>query len=190
MTNRGIGFTRWIEGQAQGVRQLAELAPSARLDPWAFAEALDVLVRFPADIPGLDPGDLEHLSSMDDRRWSGASAVLPNGVLAVLLNPLHSPARNSVTIMEEICHVYLGHKPSLSSSTADRLVIRDFRPSDEKQAYAVAAAAILPAPRLELLLSRGVGIQELAAGEGVSQPLVNYRLNVTGLRSRLRRSAV
>ncbi len=175
------GFTRWLEGNAQGMRQLVGLGPSERLVPREFAEALYYTIVFPADIEGLSPGDLVQLTQVDSRGWSGSSAILPNGQPVVLLNPTDSVTRNNITIMEELAHDYLGHRPSLSSAGTANVRQRDFSKSNEKQAYALGAAAVLPYRRLENLVQRRMQVSEIADVEELSRSVVTYRLNVSGL---------
>jgi Zn-dependent peptidase ImmA (M78 family) len=119
---------------------------------------------------------------VDPEGWSGASAILPDGRLAVILNPQDTFTRQNITLMEEIVHEYLGHRPSLKADGNSGLALREFNRSCEKQAYAVAAAAILPASRLELLAREGLTVADIAARDEVSPQLVSYRINVAGVR--------
>ena len=176
-----IGFARWVEGNGLGIRQLAGLNRLERLRPRAVAEKLSIVVCFPEDIEGLSSGSLAQLEAVDPAGWSGASATLPNGRLAVILNPRDSVTRHNITLMEEISHDYLGHRPSLVTHGPGGLALRNFNRSCEKQAYGVAAAAILPIGRLELLMRKGLSVADIAAHDEVSPRLVNYRVNVTGV---------
>ena len=48
-------------------------------------------------------------------------------------------SRQDITLMENIAHEYLGHKPSLRRDGTTGLMLREFSKSPEKQAYGVAA---------------------------------------------------
>lgn len=178
-----IGFARWVEGNGLGIRQLVGLNRVQRLRPHDVAEKLSIVVCFPQDIDGLASDSLAQLEVVDPAGWSGASAILPNSRLAVILNRCDSVTRHNITLMEEISHDYLGHRPSLATKGPGGLALRNFKRSCEKQAYAVAAAAILPVGRLELLTRRGLSVAEIAAQDEVSPQLVSYRINVTGVRA-------
>ena len=103
----------------------------------------------------------------------------------VILNPNHGPARTKATLMEEICHVFLAHQPNrLSVVTKDekgKVMNRDYRRTDEEEAYGVGAAALVPYAALKRLLLQGKGVRDIAAHFRVSRELVEYRLKVTHL---------
>ena len=86
----------------------------------------------------------EHLLGSASEKWSGGACTLPNGMKLVILNPTHGRSRTNATLMEEICHVFLGHQPNrLSIVTKDergKVMNRDYRKADEEEAYAVGAA--------------------------------------------------
>ena len=50
--------------------------------------------------------------------------------------------------MEEICHVFLGHKPNrlavIAHDERGKTLARDYRKLDEEAAYATGAAALVP----------------------------------------------
>jgi Zn-dependent peptidase ImmA (M78 family) len=103
----------------------------------------------------------------------------------VILNPNHGPARTKATLMEEICHVFLGHQPNrLSIVTKDergKVMNRDYRKADEEEAYGVGAAALVPYASLKRLLLQGKTTREIAGHFRVSRELVEYRMKVTHL---------
>jgi hypothetical protein len=78
-------------------------------------------------------------------KWSGGACTLPNGMKLVILNPNHGRARTNATLMEEICHVFLGHQPNrLSVVTKDergKVMNRDYRKADEEAAYGVGRSS-------------------------------------------------
>jgi hypothetical protein len=87
--------------------------------------------------------------------------------------------------MEEICHVFLGHQPNrLSIVTKDargKVMSRDYRKTDEEEAYATGAAALVPYAPLKRLLHEGKRAGDIAKHFHVSAELVEYRLKVTHL---------
>lgn len=175
------GFTRWLEGNAQGMRQLTGMGATERLVPRLFAKALGYTIVFPAEVQGLSSSDLRQLTHVDASGWSGSSAVLPNGHPVVLLNPTDTVTRNNITIMEELAHDYLGHRPSLSGGGKGHMKRRDFSGSQERQAYALGAATALPSRRLEVLVRGRLKAHDIARVEELSMKVVLYRLNVSGI---------
>jgi hypothetical protein len=85
--------------------------------------------------------------------------------------------------MEEVCHVFLGHTPNRIDvpSQGAQVSFRDYNQSDEEEAYAVGAAALVPYYVLRLALVHNWTIEEVAKRYGVSRHLVEYRLKVSKL---------
>ena len=149
-------------------------------------------------IEGLSAESRAHLLGAAADEWSGGacSRPLPNGWRLVILNPAHGLQRNRATLMEEVAHVFLGHKPNrLAAITGDdgsdkspnakqlrgRRLARDYNQTDEEAAYAIGAAALVPYTALRRLMLSGKSSREIARHFEVSRELVEYRLKVTRL---------
>jgi hypothetical protein len=172
---------RLYETKALRIRQFAGAGPFARLDPRELAARVGLRLIDIQELMALPSQVREQLLQIDSKSWSGSvTPVLPDGSRLVVLNPTHSETRRSATLMEEICHVLLGHK-------ADRLGIteesktRDYNSRKESEAYGVGAAALLPFHVLVRCQRSGVGVREIASHYGVSPALVKYRLRIVGL---------
>src|SRR3712207_1410979 len=139
------------------------------------------------EIKGLSEETREHLLGVGVNDWSGgtSSRALPNGWRLIILNPKHGKARNNATLMEEVCHVFLGHRANRLSIVAQnkqgKTVARDYNEADEEAAYAVGAAALVPYAGLRKLLTRNRSSIEMARHFNVSRELVEYRLKVCRL---------
>ncbi|HEY0430277.1 MAG TPA: hypothetical protein VGC61_00630, partial [Pyrinomonadaceae bacterium] len=105
---------RQFELNAQGFRDFAQLPAGAALDPFRLAEFANLLVVDFDQIKGLNQETREHLLGSASEKWSGGacSVPLPDGRRIVILNPNHGRMRTNATLMEEVSHVFLGHKPS------------------------------------------------------------------------------
>src|ERR1044072_3677896 len=105
---------RQFELYALGLRDFAGVKGEQPLDPFALAEFAKFLVVDFAQIEGLSAESREHLLGEGADQWSGGacSRPLPDGWKLVILNPAHVPQRNRATLMEEVAHVFLGHKPN------------------------------------------------------------------------------
>ncbi|MDX2043165.1 MAG: ImmA/IrrE family metallo-endopeptidase [Acidobacteriota bacterium] len=178
---------RQYEQLALRVRSFAGLTGiHDRLDPYALAESVGLRVVPLESIAGLSEETKAVLQSPSGGWSGGATPMLPDGTHIVILNPSHSETRKMATLMEEICHVLLGHKHSeLSAAPENSEAHRTHNQQIEEEAYAVGAAALLPYRALLCNLSRGQTIKTIAAQSGISQALVRYRIKVLRLSSYL-----
>ena len=179
---------RQYELRAQGLRDFAGLRRDDEpLDPFALAQFARLMVVDFDQIQGLSKETREHLLGSGAECWSGGtcSRPLPNGWRLVILNPKHGRQRNNATLMEEVCHVFLGHRANrlavVVQNKEGRTVARDYNEADEEAAYAVGAAALVPFTALLRLLRQGKTSTEIARHFSVSRDLVEYRLKVSRL---------
>ncbi|HEX5708508.1 MAG TPA: ImmA/IrrE family metallo-endopeptidase [Pyrinomonadaceae bacterium] len=179
---------RQYEVRAMGLRDFAGLRRDDEpLDPFELAYFAKLMVVDFEQIDGLSEETREHLLGAGTDAWSGGtcSRPLPNGWRLVILNPRHGRSRNNATLMEEVCHVFLGHKANRLSIVAQnkqgKTVARDYNDADEEAAYAVGAAALVPYSGLRRLVRRGKTSIEIARHYNVSRELVEYRMKVSRL---------
>lgn len=158
-----------------------------RLDPFQLAKYAGLLVPSFEEIDGLSDEARDQLLNVAKDRWSGgaASIKLPNGKKLVILNPTHARTRHKATLMEEISHVFLGHKPSrLAIESRDKhgnTLARDYNPDIEEEAYATGAAALVPYAGLKRFVESGKTAAEIARHYNVSRALVEYRIKISRL---------
>jgi hypothetical protein len=186
-----------------GLRDFAGVNGEQPLDPFALAEFAKLLVVDFDQIDGLSPESRQHLLGEGAEQWSGGacSRPLPNGWKLVILNPAHGPQRNRATLMEEVAHVFLGHKPNrlaiiseqrsevrdqrsdkkTAASGRNRTLARDYNHADEEAAYAVGSAALVPYAALRRFVRAGRRADQIARHFRVSRQLVEYRIKVTHL---------
>lgn len=178
---------RQYELRAMGLRDFAGVGPDEPLDPFALARFAKLWVINFDEIEGLSKETREHLLGSGSNSWSGGacSRPLPNGWRVVILNPTHGANRNNATLMEEICHVFLGHKANRLAIVAEdkhgKTVSRDYNEDDEEAAYAVGAAALVPYASLRRMVHQGKASREIAQHFNVSRDLVEYRMKVSRL---------
>jgi hypothetical protein len=176
---------RRFELKGLGLRDFARVRPDLPLNPFALARFANLLVLSFEQIDGLSESTRTHLLGSAAEEWSGGACSLPNGTKLVILNPTHGRSRTNATLMEEICHVFLGHQPNrLSIVTKDergKVMSRDYRKTDEEEAYATGAAALVPYASLKRLVHEGKLAVDIAKHFRVSRELVEYRLKVTHL---------
>ena len=184
-TNKG----RQYEIRAIGLREFAGLRrDDERLDPFELARYAKLFVAsFEQIEPFLTEETRAHLLGAGSDKWSGGacSQTLFDGRKLIVLNPTHGENRQNATLMEEICHVFLGHQPSrLAVETVNKHgkpIARDYREDDEEAAYSVGAAALVPYSALQTMISKGKTSREIARHFNVSRELVEYRMKISRL---------
>ncbi len=182
------------ELRAQALREFAGLRRDDEpLDPFELARYAKIFVADFHEINNLSAETREHLLGAGTDAWSGGTCArpLPNGWRLVILNPQHGRARHSATLMEEICHVFLGHRANrlsiIAQDKAGKTVARDYNEADEEAAYAVGAAALVPFTGLRRFVGTGKSALEIARHFNVSRELVEYRIKVSRLWDEYRR---
>lgn len=180
---------RHHELRAQGLREFAGLrSDGQRLDPFKLAQYAKLLVVSFDQIEALLTEETRSQLIGDGKdKWSGgaASHKLPDGRKLIILNPTHGKNRHNATLMEEICHVFLGHKPSrLAVENRDKdgnIIARDYNAAIEEEAYSTGAAALVPYRGLKQLVEQGKTSAEIARHFNVSRALVEYRMKISRL---------
>ena len=141
---------RHHEIRAAGLCDFAGLRrPEQPLDPFQLAKYAKLLVvPYEAIEPSLTEETKKHLIGEGKDMWSGgaASQPMPDGRKLIILNPTHGRNRHRRTLMEEVCHVFLGHRPSrLAIKRKDKhgnTIARDYNHDIEEEAYSTGARAV------------------------------------------------
>ncbi len=167
---------------------LPAFSADAPLDPFRLAAFANLLVLDFEQIHGLSAKTREHLLGNCVPKHGPAAPPrgrCPDGRKIVILNPSHGRLRTNATLMEEISHVFLGHRANrLHVVTEDehgRTSARDYRKADEEAAYGTGAAALVPYSSLRRALLKGETSAQIAKHFRVSRELVEYRMKVTRL---------
>ena len=180
---------RQYEIRAMALREFAGLDQvDEKLNPFDLARYAKLLVAsFEQIEPFLTDETKAHLLKEGRDKWSGGacSQTLPDGRKLIILNPTHGKNRQNATLMEEICHVFLGHKPSRLAvknvSKHGKPIAREYQEAVEEEAYSVGAAALVPYAALRTMINQGKTSREIARHFNVSRELVEYRMKVSRL---------
>lgn len=184
-TQKGKNF----EIKAIGLRDFAGLrSDEDHLDPFLLADYAKLLVApFEAVEPLLTAETKKHLIGEGKDKWSGGacSHTLPDGKKLIILNPTHAKNRQNATLMEEISHVFLGHKPSRlaieTTNSQGKAIARDYHAEIEEEAYSVGAAALVPYSALRRMIESGKTSAQIARHFRVSRQLVEFRIKISRL---------
>ena len=182
------GFKTWCETIATEKRRTLKVPTTAPLDPRLVARDMRVAVRYIQEIPDLAPDTIKQLTIIDPDAWS-AVTLCHGGRYLVVLNSSHPKTREANTLMHELSHLIIGHKPARLDITDDGLMIlSSYDKQHEDEANWLSAALLLPREALIHARKRGMNNDEAAAHYGCGTELVSMRINTTGVDVQLRRT--
>lgn len=178
------GFKADAERLSIGARETLGLGATARLCPWAFADAQGVMV-FGADELDLEAEHAVQLLERDPDSWSGMT-LHDQGTHVVVLNSSHARTRQTATLMHEMAHITLGHTPAeVTVSPSGLVLLSDYSAEQEDEADWLGAALLLPEAALLHERGRGTSPEVIATIYGVSEVLCRWRCRMTGVEKRL-----
>ena len=156
------------------------------LPPKRLASYLDVLVWSIHDI-GLSSEDLRQLIEVDADSWS-AITVSAFSREAIVVNPTHRGGRHSSDVMHELAHLILGHDPN-TVFLVDKsdIALREYNDSAEGEADWLAGALLLPREALVHVKRRRLSDTDACELFSVSQQMLKFRLDVTGVNRQFQR---
>ena len=182
------GFKTLCETVASQKRHALKVPLTGPLDPRIVAKDMGVIVVYIEQVPNLAPGTLEQLTQHDASAWSAVTVCWKNKYL-IVMNSAHAPTRQSSSLMHELAHLIIGHKPARLDVTPDGLMIlSSYDKQNEEEANWLAAALLLPREALLHMRRRGLSNEETANLYGCSTSMVLFRINTTGVDVQLRRA--
>ena len=179
------GFKSRCEEMSRSLRFALGLKPTYPLPAERLAAYLNVLVCSVCDI-GLSNEDLHQLVKVDADSWS-AITVSAFGREAIVVNPTHQGGRYSSDVMHEIAHLILGHEPNTVFFVGDSdMALREYNDSAEREADWLAGALLLPREALVHVRRRRISDPDACSLFQVSQQMLKFRLDVTGVNRQFR----
>lgn len=149
--------------------------------PEVLAEHLGVLVWEPMDIEGLSQQTCDVLLKREKRCWSAVTLSYAD-IYVVIYNSSHSQARQASDIMHELSHILIGHESSKIVVFQDGTIfLRTYDQSQEEEASWLANCLLLPRDALLFIGRTNMNRVEACKAYGVSQHLLNYRMNISGV---------
>jgi hypothetical protein len=135
-----------------------------------------------SDIKSLSETTRNQLVRGGQSEWSAATIPLQDEDTdwLILLNDSHALERQRSTLMEEFCHVLLGHELS-QISAQEGVAFRDYRQQQETEAFYVGAATLVPEAGLRRRVAARESADDVAAHYAVSRELVEFRIKRLGL---------
>jgi Zn-dependent peptidase ImmA (M78 family) len=169
-----------LDREAAAIRWRLGLGPLDALDPLKLAAAVPARIHRPEDF-----GDDVLARRLRAVPWDGLSFTLPRIGLVVLLNPARPATRRTATLMEELAHALLEHRPTrIGPDPATGVLRRSFDAEQEREAFELGAALLLPRELLAAELRARRPAAATARRLGCSQSLVLFRIRRLGLSRR------
>jgi Zn-dependent peptidase ImmA (M78 family) len=172
--NRGDYRHKWrLERLAGAVRAKLNVDQLDPLSPWRLADALPAHVFYPEDF-----GNAELAQRLRQIKWDGfAFCFGGDPTLMILLNSACSRKRQAATLMEELAHHLLGHRPcSIRRNAETGFLERSYERAQEEEAYDLGAAILLRKERIQHDVAAQRTADDVADIHGCSEELVVYRI--------------
>ena len=181
------GFKTRCENIAQSIRTDLALDPTDPLSVDDLADYLGAQIITPHDVPGMPGKALRVLLEDDADDWS-ALTISGHSSALIIHNPTHSAGRRSSNIAHELAHILLRHSPSVLMFAPDGTwALRTYDEQQEEEATWLSGCLLLPRPALLLIAEANLDIREATARYEVSERLLRYRRDITGVERQLRR---
>ena len=171
----------FAEKHADELRSIAGIHQGERFDPIVCLNRFDAVLIGPELLEALPLEVREAVDNLSVKEFSGGAQALPDGRLMIIANPKQTTERLRVTIMEEIAHRHLGHKPTLITSGPGGEGHRTYNSTLENEAYWTAAATLLPRFNIYQSIWRCESAAHIAMKYGVSIELVEFRIKILNL---------
>lgn len=175
------GFKAEADRIAVGLRHQMRLSERAPIDVDALAAWLGIVVVPLSSFVDDCPEAVEQLVNFDVSAFS-ASLLRIGSTRAILVNDGHSLGRRNSDVAHEIAHALLDHPPQPFDHTNGR----DFNQGVEAEANLLAGHILIPNAAASYIVWSG---READACDeyGVSDQLLQWRLNASGARIRKQR---
>jgi Zn-dependent peptidase ImmA (M78 family) len=179
------GFKSEANDIAREVRQELGLALGDPLDPWQLAQHLAIPVTPLSALASSAAAAVRHFQVVDSSRFS-AVTVFVGTERCIVYNDAHSVGRQASDLGHELAHGLLLH-PAVPALDAGGC--RNWDRTLEEEANWLAGALLVSEEAAVALARARVPLAVAADRYGVSERLMDWRLNVTGARIRAQRRA-
>ncbi|GGD30409.1 ImmA/IrrE family metallo-endopeptidase [Flavobacterium orientale] len=180
------GFKKWTDEKVVELRKKLGLYASSPLCAFKLCEFLNVPIFEPSNIQGISTDILDELLVNGSRHWSAATIPLSGGKYIIIHNPTHTSARQQSNLMHELAHILCKHEVSeKTKSTGLSGFLRSFDEGQENEAEWLGSCLQLPKPALIQSLKNEMSLENIAEHYNCSLEMVQYRINVTGVKRQL-----
>lgn len=178
------GFKTEANETAREIRKELKLPAADALDPWKLAQYLEIPVMPLSAFSDSASRGVEYFTHGDQSAFS-AVTVFSGSRRIIVHNDSHHPVRQASNLAHELSHGLLLHPPT---PALDDRGCRDWDPDVESEADWLAGALLVTEEAALRIVRLGLSIPVAAAQYGVSEPMMRFRLNVTGAYKRVQRA--
>lgn len=180
------GFKTESNVTSRELRRELNLDPAAPMCPFALSEHLGVRLMKLSDFVLSHPDAANYLLRGAGRDEFFAMTLCGVSPRAIIYNDAQSRWRTAADIAHELAHLLLMHPPHRLADAAGR---RHFDAELEDEANWLGPAILVSEEAALAIVNQGLRLADAAGAYGVSQELMQMRLNVTGAWKRSRRAA-
>ena len=177
------GFKAQANRIAVGLRIQLGLMPHSPIDVRALVDRLGIDVVPLASFSSICPDQVAQIRR-DSGEFSALLLRVGGGRRIILLNDYHSPVRQNSSLAHEASHSLLAHSPEVVSAG---LGCRNYDRGQEGEANFLAGCILIPNEAAKRIVMSGTDPQEARESYGVSERMLQYRLNASGARIQQRR---
>lgn len=177
------GFKTEANDIAREVRKELRLRLADPLDAFKLAEHLAIPVLPLSEFRQACPSAVRHFSIVETGAFSGLT-VFRGPRRLIVYNDAHAPQRRASNVAHELAHALLMHPPT---AALDHRGCRHWDGDMEEEANWLAGALLISDEAAISVVRRGLTLEGASATYGVSRPMMQFRLNVTGARKRVQR---
>lgn len=181
------GFKTWCEDVSLRLRSEINLRSEEPLNPYILAGHLGIKIWQVNEVPGLSKRCLKVLLEDDPDSWSAMTLCIGSQRL-IILNSKHNPGRQSNTIAHEISHIILDHQPARIDVSPQGLLLNNYDKNQELEAAWLGETLLLPRAALLFIKKRYTNLKLASEAYGVSNKLLQSRLDKTGVNNQYKRS--
>lgn len=178
------GFKSDANATAREIREELGLSLLDRLDPWQLAAHLQIPVTALSEMEPEAQNAVHRLHDLEPDAFS-ALTVFHGSRRWIVHNDAHSLGRQASDLAHELAHALLHHPPT---PALDENGCRDWNQDIEDEANWLAGAMLITEDAALSIVRKRTPLQVAAQELGVSMKMMQWRINVTGARSRVARS--
>lgn len=171
---------KWI---AKQIRCESGIGMTDPLDPWELAGLLDIPVFKLSEFRNAAERAYQYFSEVEREVFSAVTVFYGNRRV-IVHNDTHSPGRQASNVCHELAHGLLLHMPT---PTFDDQGCRYWCKEIEDEANWLSGVLLVPDEAAISVVRRGIDPARAAHYFGVSVQMMEFRINVSGARKRVKR---
>ncbi|MDY0279053.1 MAG: ImmA/IrrE family metallo-endopeptidase [Salinivirgaceae bacterium] len=179
------GFKAKANRIALDFRKRLGLKPESPIDLNSLAEILEIPIVPLSAFRKSHPDQVRQLTRFDRDAFSAVLIPLGGNMRILLVNDSHSRGRQNSSIAHELSHVILKHPPTALFDSSGK---RNYDDGIEGEANCLAGLILITNEAAMYIVDSSLPPSEARDLYGVSNDMLQYRLNISGARLRAART--